>query len=353
MSLSTLATGDLVLFTQRRRSAWWLLDKAIELFTRSPYVHVGMIVVDPPFGVPRGTYLWECGYERSVNPETGTSNLGVRLTTIDDAIGANGSDVFVRKCTLRIADEKLLKVHRDVFLKPYDVCITDWLLAALRVDTEPQIGWLAETTDWSVVRPCDLSSRSTFLHWDVEAAYERDAPYVVGGSSAPPPTGSAPPRAGVGGTVPPTVEGTEGTNGKRGTDGTGDERGTEEKKCTEGTEGAEGAEGAESDTESGIECGEAVEAVEVVRCDMLVARLRSIGIEPQRVSGTEVRVKYPRGAILVKCSASAFTATMTNNGPREPREPREPRAPRSFESQFALVRYVREVLDAHLMAVIS
>jgi hypothetical protein len=86
---------------------------------------------------------------------------------------------------------------------------------------------------------------------------------------------------------------------------------------------------------------------------MLVARLRSIGIEPQRVSGTEVRVKYPRGAILVSCSASAFTATMTNNGPREPREPREPRAPRSFESQFALVRYVREVLDAHLMAVIS
>ena len=193
MSVSTLATGDLVLFTQRRRSAWWLLDKAIELFTRSPYVHVGMIVVDPPFGVPRGTYLWECGYERSVNPETGTRNLGVRLTTIDDAIGASGSDVFVRKCTLRIADEKLLKVHRDVFLKPYDVCITDWLLAALRVDTEPQktdrfwcsafvayvltqLGWLAETMDWSVVRPCDLSSSSKFLAWTTPV-YTADAPF--------------------------------------------------------------------------------------------------------------------------------------------------------------------------------
>ena len=131
-----LATGDLVLFKERRRSAWWLLDKAIELVTRSAYVHVGMVLVDPPFSVPRGTYLWESGYEGSPNPETGTRNLGVRLTEIGAAIG--DADVVVRKCTLRVADDKLRKIHRDVFMKPYDVCLSDWLLATLRVDLRPQ-----------------------------------------------------------------------------------------------------------------------------------------------------------------------------------------------------------------------
>ncbi len=135
-------------------------------------------------------------------------------------------------------------------------------------------------------------------------------------------------------------------------EGTKDEKSTECTECRKDEKDKKGTEGAGSETESDSEGTKGGEAVEVVRCDMLVARLRSVGIEPRRVSRTEVRVKFPRGAILVKCSASAFTATMTKE-PREPREPRAPRAPRSFESQLALVRYVREVLDAHLMAVIS
>ena len=188
-----LATGDLVLFTARRASLWLPLDWAISLFTRSPYVHVGLVVVDPPFSVPRGTYLWECGYEACANPETGKNNLGVRLTPIAAVLcpSARGT-VFVRKCTLRVPDAKLAKIHADVFLKPYDVCITDWLLATLRLDAAPQktdrfwcsafvayvltrLGWVPEDTDWSVVRPCDLSSSSTFLAWTAPV-YTRDTP---------------------------------------------------------------------------------------------------------------------------------------------------------------------------------
>ena len=67
-----LETGDLMLFTQKKSmTEWWLIDKFIEYFTNSPYVHVGIVVVDPPFLVSTGTYLWECGYEACVNPETG------------------------------------------------------------------------------------------------------------------------------------------------------------------------------------------------------------------------------------------------------------------------------------------
>jgi hypothetical protein len=296
-----LATGDLVLFTERRHSAWWLLDKAIELFTRSAYVHVGMVLVDPPFSVPRGTYLWESGYESSPNPETGTRNLGVRLTDIGSAIG--DSDVVVRKCTLRIAEHKLLKIHRDVFLKPYDVCLSDWLLATLRVDLRPQktdrfwcsafiayvltqLGWLEETTDWSIVRPCDLSSRSSYLSWDVAAAYARDTAY------------SPPERSAKLETEPQIVY---------------------------------------SMKESPL-------TVDAARCDMLVAKLRSIGIEPRRTSETTILITFPRGSIAVECTARAFNTQF----PYDTREP----APRSFESQPLLIRYIIDVLDAHLMAVI-
>jgi hypothetical protein len=321
-----LATGDLVLFTQRRRSAWWLLDKAIEMFTRSPYVHVGMVLVDPPFAVPRGTYLWEAGYESSPNPETGTRNLGVRLTEIGSA--TRDSDMFVRKCTLRIAQDKLLKIHRDVFLKPYDVCLSDWLLATLRVDPNPQktdrfwcsafiayvltqLGWLEETTDWSIVRPCDLSSRSDYLSWDVAAAYTRDTPYRH---------------------KPVAVEAVEAV------------------EAVDGTHAVEAghdtsAVAAEAEAAHHAEAVETVEAVEAVRCDMLVAKLRSIGIEPKRTSPTDLLIKFPRGSISVRCSANSFKA-------RAIYDPREPREPRCFESQLSLVHYIRDILDAHLMAVI-
>jgi len=72
------------------------------------------------------------------------------------------------------------------------MCLSDWLLATLRMDARPQktdrfwcsafvayvltqLGWLPEATDWSIVRPCDLSSASTYLAWDAPV-YGRDTP---------------------------------------------------------------------------------------------------------------------------------------------------------------------------------
>jgi hypothetical protein len=199
MDATRLATGDLILFTERRQSGSlsvlrWLfdaLDAAIVYVTRSPYVHVGLVLVDPPFLETRGTFLWESGYEACANPETGKQNVGVRLTPIAAVLGpeARGT-VFVRKCTRRMPEDKLRKIHSDVFLKPYDMCLSDWLLATVRLDARPQktdrfwcsafvayvltqLGFLPETTDWSIVRPCDLSSSSHFLTWEAPV-YTRD-----------------------------------------------------------------------------------------------------------------------------------------------------------------------------------
>ena len=212
MDPSDLATGDLMLFTAQRepRERWtvlrWLMhpfDSAIAYVTRSPYVHVGIVLVDPPFLETRGTFLWESGYEACVNPETGKQNIGVRLTPIAAVLGpeARGT-VFARKCTRRerITDAKLRKIHSDVFLKPYDMCMSDWLLATARLDARPQktdrfwcsafvayvltqLGSLPETTDWSIVRPCDLSSSSSYLAWsDTDAhgpVYAKDISIAI------------------------------------------------------------------------------------------------------------------------------------------------------------------------------
>ena len=188
-----LETGDLMLFTQKKSmTEWWLIDKFIEYFTNSPYVHVGIVVVDPPFLVSTGTYLWECGYEACVNPETGKQNLGVRLTPMS-AVISKDKNIYVRKCKSYISDKALQKIHSEVFLKPYDMCLSDWLLATLRIDIKPQktdrfwcsafiayiftqLEWLDVNTDWSIIRPCDLSSSSTYLSWKSKY-YGQDTQY--------------------------------------------------------------------------------------------------------------------------------------------------------------------------------
>jgi hypothetical protein len=199
-----LQTGDLLLFTQKKSmTEWWLIDKAIEYFTNSPYVHVGLVVVDPPFLVSSGTYLWECGYESCVNPETGKQNIGVRLTPISVVL-SNEQTIYIRKCKSYIPDKILQKIHSDVFLKPYDMCLSDWLLATLRIDVKKQktdrfwcsafvgyiftqLGWLDENTDWSIIRPCDLSSSSTYLSWNSKI-YSEDKKYKQ--FALPPPISS-------------------------------------------------------------------------------------------------------------------------------------------------------------------
>jgi hypothetical protein len=190
-----LETGDLMLFTEKKSmTEWWLIDKCIEYFTNSPYVHVGIVLVDPPFLVSTGTYLWECGYEACVNPETGKQNIGVRLTPMAAVISkANDKNIYVRKCKSYISDKALQKIHSEVFLKPYDMCLSDWLLATLRIDINPQktdrfwcsafiayiftqLGWLDANTDWSIIRPCDLSSSSKYLSWKSQY-YGQDTKY--------------------------------------------------------------------------------------------------------------------------------------------------------------------------------
>jgi hypothetical protein len=196
-----LRTGDIMLFESSR---WFLFDWVIRFFTRSAFTHVGMVLVDPPFGVPRGTYLWESGFEPVPDPQDGMVKLGVRLTPIE-SIDVSRSRVYVRACLRVVADVDLDAIHHDVYLKPYDLCACDWLLAIARVDAEPRktsrfwcsafvayvivrLGLMPQAADWSIARPCDLSSTTTAAPWSaIDAAYAPDRPFSFSGTGLKPP----------------------------------------------------------------------------------------------------------------------------------------------------------------------
>ena len=183
-----LRTGDLVLLSSRG-----VLDWLIRFFTRSVFTHVGMVLVDPPFGVPAGTYLWESGFQPVPDPQDGLLKLGVRLTPIA-SVDVSRSRVYVRACLRAVTDADLEAIHRDVYMRPYDLCARDWVLAVARVDAAPRktdrfwcsafvayvlsrLGVVPEAADWSVARPCDLSSTATAAPWSaLGAAYAPDRP---------------------------------------------------------------------------------------------------------------------------------------------------------------------------------
>ena len=90
-----LRTGDVVLLAPRR-SSWpaveWLVEAAVGLrFTR-----VGIVLVNPPFDVPRGTYFWEPS-----------------LTRIED-LDVRGAHVVVRRCTRAPDARVLLELHHEL-----------------------------------------------------------------------------------------------------------------------------------------------------------------------------------------------------------------------------------------------
>lgn len=181
-----LQTGDLVLVRERPRHwAMAALDWLIRTATRSPYSHAGVLLRDPPFVDTPGLYVWESGWEDGEpDPQDHLVKFGVQLTAWDTFVAHNPGELWVRRrgpgARLRLHD--IVRIHRQVYRKPYDDDPLDWLEAAVREDGRPRkldrfwcsalvayilvrCGTLPAGLDWSAVRPADLSSESHELEW--------------------------------------------------------------------------------------------------------------------------------------------------------------------------------------------
>lgn len=138
-----LRTGDLVLFAARR-STWPSVEWVIEATAGARFTHVGLVLINPPFEhIACGAYLWR----------------SARLTRLD-AVDVGGSHVVVRRCAQSPDAHLLQKLHREVTAGASVEPGAEFVAFALT-----RLGLLADATDWSAVRPADLSSTSTTLAW--------------------------------------------------------------------------------------------------------------------------------------------------------------------------------------------
>lgn len=180
-----LRTGDLVLFSTQTTGILGVFDSIIRYFSDSPYTHIGIVIKEKKLGYKTldstKTYIWESGYEGTPDPQDGKIRLGVQITNLESMMKKYKGKLYVRKLDCSTAEcqrifnpELLNKLQAQVYGKPYDFNIVDWLGAFGRYDCKPQkvdrfwcsafVGYiythakiLKDSTDWSILRPSDFS----------------------------------------------------------------------------------------------------------------------------------------------------------------------------------------------------
>lgn len=180
IKLDSLKTGDILLFSAEltfNPISWFA--KLIEIFTKSPYSHVGMILRDPIWisSEMKGLYLWESSYEGTPDPQDGKIKLGVEITPMEQILKKTyDSKIWYRKINCpndKLTVFNLMKTHSEVYDKPYDFHPGDWIEAYIRKKGIPTteryfcsafVGFvyttcniLSKDTDWSIIRPSDFA----------------------------------------------------------------------------------------------------------------------------------------------------------------------------------------------------
>ncbi len=181
MSQYNLNTGDILLFCGNDSC----ISSLIKKFTNSEFTHVGMILKDPNFIHPtlEGYYVWESGKEDEPDPQDNKNKFGVQITPFEEIYQSYQKDngkIYVRKVNQPnniFTLDKLEKIHKVVYDKPYDIVPKDWIEGYLQKDPNPQktnrfwcsallgyiytqCGCLNGDTDWSILRPCDFTDNT-------------------------------------------------------------------------------------------------------------------------------------------------------------------------------------------------
>ena len=179
-----LKTGDLLLFSDTSNvSLFNLFLSMIKYGTKSEYVHIAMVIVDPTFIHPslKGTYVWESSWEGKPDPQDGKIKLGVQITPIHEIMDnyTKNGHVFLRRVECDnyeecFSNDNLEAIHKVVYCRPYDIVPSDWIHALTKHDPNPQntsrfwcsaligyiytrCGILENDTDWSIMRPSDFA----------------------------------------------------------------------------------------------------------------------------------------------------------------------------------------------------
>lgn len=183
-----LKTGDIVLFSERPPCGIFaVFDCLIRTFTGSKFSHAGIVVVDPPWTVA-GTYVWDSSMHTAPGPASPKPRFGIQLVPIHQYLDHyKGSQTIYKRSplsdkTYELFDKDcLLRIHDVVYGKHYDTNPVHWLAGLFHVliprTTNTffcsafvsyclcQAGILHAETDWTIVSPACLSTKSNRLRW--------------------------------------------------------------------------------------------------------------------------------------------------------------------------------------------
>ena len=197
--LTSLNTGDVLLFDYTGDGFLGLFSACIKFCTNSNYSHSVIVLKDPTWIDPSltGLYAWESSYEGTPDPQDGKIKLGVQLIKLEKLVEEYKKHGYVYVRRLKggdrelFTDEKLKSIHELVYNKPYDLNIKDWIDAFIRYDATPQktdrfwcsalvgivltkLGVLDAGTDWSILRPSDFGSVAQRLNLIGEYSFENE-----------------------------------------------------------------------------------------------------------------------------------------------------------------------------------
>lgn len=193
-----LQTGDILLFNEYPSNCLMAaVDAIIRCATNSEYSHAGLVIVNPAWA-PVGTYVWDSSKHSIPDPQDHKIKFGIALVPIDDYLNYNGGkQQLYKRSPLSpqtyelFTKDKLKTLHDNVYGKHYDLTLGHWLAGFLSIliprSTKTffcsafvsyaltQVGILSKSTDWTIVSPAQLSSKSHHLNW--LEPYGPDTPY--------------------------------------------------------------------------------------------------------------------------------------------------------------------------------
>lgn len=180
--LDKCRTGDIVLFNGN-----YYASNVVDYVTGSKWSHVGMILRDPPFLFnnknPSGLFLYESDGTELTDIDSGNRVFGVQLVDLKKKIQTYNGTIGIRRLHCNKSEEEMnniLKIaYNTTYHKSYDWNIIDmidpiiykkyWIVDKIfhmdhrRTDSffcsafvaylYTQLGFLKNTTDWSLIYP--------------------------------------------------------------------------------------------------------------------------------------------------------------------------------------------------------
>tara|TARA_Y100000590_G_C15612038_1_gene974211 strand:+ start:235 stop:891 length:657 start_codon:yes stop_codon:yes gene_type:complete len=181
-------TGDILLYqhvnTYEGFSSYLfnLIDSGIKYFTKSKYTHVAMIIKNPPWNDElKGLYILESNMETIPDVEDNKLKCGVELIPLEKALECKSNIYYLRKLHCRrnySFYNKLIDAHSLVYNKSYDLIITDWLKAILKINIGDvrrtntfwcsalvsylycKLGFVRKDIPWTIISPKDLGTEN-------------------------------------------------------------------------------------------------------------------------------------------------------------------------------------------------